>query len=95
MDDFRPTSSTAHHHPHPEELLSPLEQEVLDEYAKLVGNLDDVFLSLSFSFSFSFSSVFFNPPAYLPTLLVSPDRLVLFRFFSALFWPLTDSKMLL
>jgi DASH complex subunit DAD3 len=22
--------------------LSPLEQEVLDEYAKLVGNLDDV-----------------------------------------------------
>ncbi|KAL9529070.1 DASH complex subunit DAD3 [Sphaerulina musiva] len=42
MDDFRPTSSTAHHHPHPEELLSPLEQEVLDEYAKLVGNLDDL-----------------------------------------------------
>lgn len=24
--------------------LSPLEQEVLDEYAKLVGNLDDVCL---------------------------------------------------
>lgn len=23
--------------------LSPLEQEVLDEYAKLVGNLDDVY----------------------------------------------------
>lgn len=64
MDDFRPTSSTAHHHPHPEELLSPLEQEVLDEYAKLVGNLDDVFLSLSFSFLFS---VFFNLPAYLLT----------------------------
>jgi hypothetical protein len=41
MDDFRPTSATAQH-PHPEELLSPLEQEVLDEYAKLVGNLDDV-----------------------------------------------------
>lgn len=59
MDDFRPTSSTAHHHPHPEELLSPLEQEVLDEYAKLVGNLDDVFLSLFFSFSFSpFSALF-------------------------------------
>lgn len=68
MDDFRPTSSTAHHHPHPEELLSPLEQEVLDEYAKLVGNLDDVFLSLSFSFSFSF------PPfssAYLLTYLLT------------------------
>lgn len=79
MDDFRPTSSTAHHHPHPEELLSPLEQEVLDEYAKLVGNLDDVFLSLSFSFLFS---VFFN----LPTLLVFPDRLVLFRFFFCTFF---------
>lgn len=93
MDDFRPTSSTAHHHPHPEELLSPLEQEVLDEYAKLVGNLDDVFLSLSFSFLFS---IFFNLPAYLPTLLVSPDRLVLFPFFfCTFFWPLTDSKMLL
>ena len=25
--------------------LSPLEQEVLDEYAKLVGNLDNVFYS--------------------------------------------------
>jgi hypothetical protein len=25
--------------------LSPLEQEVLDEYAKLVGNLDNVYLS--------------------------------------------------
>ncbi|EMF09468.1 DASH_Dad3-domain-containing protein [Sphaerulina musiva SO2202] len=37
MDDFRPSSSTAHHHPHPEELLSPLEQEVLDEYAKLLA----------------------------------------------------------
>lgn len=64
MDDFRPTSSTAHHHPHPEELLSPLEQEVLDEYAKLVGNLDDVFLSLFSSFLFS---VFFNLPTYLLT----------------------------
>ena len=42
MDDFRPTSSSSHH-PNPEELLSPLEQEVLDEYAKLVGNLDDVY----------------------------------------------------
>lgn len=73
MDDFRPTSSTAHHHPHPEELLSPLEQEVLDEYAKLVGNLDDVFLSLSFCFvSFPpFSSTYLL--TYLPTLLVSPD----------------------
>lgn len=78
MDDFRPTSSTAHHHPHPEELLSPLEQEVLDEYAKLVGNLDDVFLSLSFSFLFS---VFFNPPAYLPTLLVFPDPFGSLAFF--------------
>lgn len=95
MDDFRPTSSTAHHHPHPEELLSPLEQEVLDEYAKLVGNLDDVFLSLSFSFFF-LSSVFFNLPAYLPTLLISPNRLVLLRFFFCTFFrPLTDSKMLL
>lgn len=61
MDDFRPTSSTAHHHPHPEELLSPLEQEVLDEYAKLVGNLDDVFLSLFFSFLFSIFCTFFWP----------------------------------
>ena len=26
----------------PEDSLTPLEQEVLDEYAKLVGNLDDV-----------------------------------------------------
>lgn len=83
MDDFRPTSSTAHHHPHPEELLSPLEQEVLDEYAKLVGNLDDVFLSLSFSFLFS---IFFNLLTYLPTLLVFPDRLVLFRFFFCTFF---------
>lgn len=94
MDDFRPTSSTAHHHPHPEELLSPLEQEVLDEYAKLVGNLDDVFLSLSFSFSFSpFSST------YLLTYLLYlsfPIRLVLFRFFFCTFFrPLTDSRMLL
>lgn len=82
MDDFRPTSSTAHHHPHPEELLSPLEQEVLDEYAKLVGNLDDVFLSLSFSFSFSFppfSSTYL--PAYLPTLLVFPDPFGSLPFF--------------
>lgn len=89
MDDFRPTSSTAHHHPHPEELLSPLEQEVLDEYAKLVGNLDDVFLSLSFYFLFS---IFFNLPTYLPTLLVSPDPFgSLPVFFSALFFglPLT------
>lgn len=78
MDDFRPTSSTAHHHPHPEELLSPLEQEVLDEYAKLVGNLDDVFLSLSFSFLFS---IFFNLPAYLPTLLVFPDPFGSLPFF--------------
>lgn len=66
MDDFRPTSSTAHHHPHPEELLSPLEQEVLDEYAKLVGNLDDVFLSLSFSFPF----LRFLQPTYLLTYLL-------------------------
>lgn len=90
MDDFRPTSSTAHHHPHPEELLSPLEQEVLDEYGKLVGNLDDVFLSLFFSFSFSFppfSSTY--PLTYLPTLLVSPDRLVLFLFFFCTFFSLS------
>lgn len=82
MDDFRPTSSTAHHHPHPEELLSPLEQEVLDEYAKLVGNLDDVFLSLFFSFSFSFppfSSTYLL--TYLPTLLVSPDPFGSLPFF--------------
>lgn len=80
MDDFRPTSSTAHHHPHPEELLSPLEQEVLDEYAKLVGNLDDVLLSVSFSFSFPpFSSTYLL--TYLPTLLVFPNRSVLFLFF--------------
>ncbi|KAF2166076.1 hypothetical protein M409DRAFT_23804 [Zasmidium cellare ATCC 36951] len=26
----------------PEDALSPLEQEVLDEYARLVGNLDDL-----------------------------------------------------
>lgn len=82
MDDFRPTSSTAHHHPHPEELLSPLEQEVLDEYAKLVGNLDDVFLSLFFSFSFPFLD--FLQPTYLLTYLLYlsfPIRLVLFLFF--------------
>ncbi|PPJ56614.1 hypothetical protein CBER1_01825 [Cercospora berteroae] len=40
MDDYRPSSSTSHQNP--EELLSPVEQEVLDEYAKLVGNLDDL-----------------------------------------------------
>lgn len=81
MDDFRPTSSTAHHHPHPEELLSPLEQEVLDEYAKLVGNLDDVFLSLSFSFSFSFPP--FSSTHLLTYLLYLslPIRLVFFLFF--------------
>lgn len=81
MDDFRPTSSTAHHHPHPEELLSPLEQEVLDEYAKLVGNLDDVFLSLSFYFvSFPpFSPTYL--PTYLPTLLVFPDPFGSLAFF--------------
>lgn len=94
MDDFRPTSSTAHHHPHPEELLSPLEQEVLDEYAKLVGNLDDVFLSLFFSFSFPFLR--FLQPTYLLTyLLYLSFPIVWFSsvFFSALiFWPLTDSK---
>jgi hypothetical protein len=32
-----------------EDSLSPLEQEVLDEYAKLVGNLDDVSLRPSFN----------------------------------------------
>lgn len=91
MDDFRPTSSTAHHHPHPEELLSPLEQEVLDEYAKLVGNLDDVFLSLSFSFLFS---VFFNLPTYLLTYFTCLSRSVwsFSFFFCTFFWPLTDSK---
>lgn len=83
MDDFRPTSSTAHHHPHPEELLSPLEQEVLDEYAKLVGNLDDVFLSISFYFV-SFPFLRFLQPTYLLTYLLYlsfPIRLVLFRSF--------------
>jgi hypothetical protein len=30
------------------ELLSPLEQEVLDEYAKLVGNLDNVCVPSAF-----------------------------------------------
>ncbi|KAF2216971.1 hypothetical protein CERZMDRAFT_9142, partial [Cercospora zeae-maydis SCOH1-5] len=35
-------SSSSTSHQNPEELLSPLEQEVLDEYAKLVGNLDDL-----------------------------------------------------
>lgn len=94
MDDFRPSSSTAHHHPHPEELLSPLEQEVLDEYAKLVGNLDDVFLSLFFSFSFPFLR-FLQPTCLLTYLLYLsfPIRLVLFRFFfCTFFWPLTDSE---
>lgn len=38
MADFRPSSSMAHD---PED-LSPLEREVLEEYARLVGNLDDV-----------------------------------------------------
>lgn len=85
MDDFRPTSSTAHHHPHPEELLSPLEQEVLDEYAKLVGNLDDVFFSLSFYFvSFPpFSSTYLL--TYLPTYLSFPIVWFSCIFFSALF----------
>lgn len=94
MDDFRPTSSTAHHHPHPEELLSPLEQEVLDEYAKLVGNLDDVFLSLSISFSFPpFSSTYL-----LTYLLYLSLPIVWFSsvFFSALFVCLSlTAKMLL
>lgn len=97
MDDFRPTSSTAHHHPHPEELLSPLEQEVLDEYAKLVGNLDDVLLSLSFSLSF-LSSVFSNLPTYLLTYLLYLSFPIVWSFsffFCTFFWPLTDSKMLL
>lgn len=97
MDDFRPTSSTAHHHPHPEELLSPLEQEVLDEYAKLVGNLDDVFLSLSFSFSSPFLR--FLQPTYLLTYLLYlsfPIRLVLLRFFFCTFSGLSlTAKMLL
>ncbi|EME78415.1 uncharacterized protein MYCFIDRAFT_36808 [Pseudocercospora fijiensis CIRAD86] len=40
MDDFNAsTSSTSRN---PEDSLSPLEQEVLDEYAKLVGNLEDL-----------------------------------------------------
>lgn len=95
MDDFRPTSSTAHHHPHPEELLSPLEQEVLDEYAKLVGNLDDVFLSLSFSF-FSFSP--FSSTHLLTYLLYLSLPIAWFSsvFFSALFVCLSlTAKMLL
>lgn len=92
MDDFRPTSSTAHHHPHPEELLSPLEQEVLDEYAKLVGNLDDVFLSLFFSFSFPFLR--FLQPTYLLTYFTCLSRSFgsLPFFFCTFFRPLTDSK---
>lgn len=91
MDDFRPTSSTAHHHPHPEELLSPLEQEVLDEYAKLVGNLDDVFLSLFFFFSFLFLR--FLQPTYFTCLSQSFG---LFPLFSALFFVLSlTAKMLL
>lgn len=83
MDDFRPTSSTAHHHPHPEELLSPLEQEVLDEYAKLVGNLDDVFLSLFSSFSFPFLR--FLQPTYFTCLSRSSGSLPFFflHFFLA------------
>lgn len=36
-----PTDSRRYAHENEPE-LSPLEQEVLDEYAKLVGNLDDV-----------------------------------------------------
>lgn len=93
MDDFRPTSSTAHHHPHPEELLSPLEQEVLDEYAKLVGNLDDVFLSLSFSFFFPFLR-FLQPTCLL--YLSFPIRLVLLHFFFCTFFGLSlTAKMLL
>ncbi|KXT00485.1 hypothetical protein AC578_4065 [Pseudocercospora eumusae] len=39
MDDFNASTSS---HRNPEDSLSPLEQEVLDEYAKLVGNLDDL-----------------------------------------------------
>lgn len=96
MDDFRPTSSTAHHHPHPEELLSPLEQEVLDEYAKLVGNLDDVFLSLSFSFSFPFLR--FLQPTYLLTYLLYLSFPIVwsFSFFFCTFFGLSlTAKMLL
>jgi hypothetical protein len=39
MDSSMDPRRHAHEH---EPELSPLEQEVLDEYAKLVGNLDDV-----------------------------------------------------
>lgn len=41
--DFNANSDTARREAqNGEDSLSPLEQEVLDEYAKLVGNLDDV-----------------------------------------------------
>jgi len=39
MDSSMDSRRQAHEN---EPELSPLEQEVLDEYAKLVGNLDDV-----------------------------------------------------
>lgn len=38
-----PANSNPNHNP--EDALSPLEREVLDEYARLVGNLDDVWAS--------------------------------------------------
>jgi DASH complex subunit DAD3 len=40
--DFQ-ASTTSHHGDYEdEESLTPLEQEVLDEYARLLGNLNDV-----------------------------------------------------
>lgn len=49
MDDFNASAAASSRNTQqndPEDSLSPLEQEVLDEYAKLVGNLDDVSTSL-------------------------------------------------
>ena len=37
-----PTDTRPREPSHPSDSLSPVEQEILDEYAKLVGNLNDV-----------------------------------------------------
>jgi hypothetical protein len=53
----RPTTTT-----NEETSLSPLEQQVLDEYVRLAGNLGDVCFSLSLSPSLPItSSIFFFP----------------------------------
>ena len=61
------TDQHHHHHPNPNasspESLTPLEQEVLDEYARLVGNLNNVCFLLTFLLSF------LSPPPH--TLLLS------------------------